>query len=112
MTKDQALSQIEKEFATAEHAKITGNDGMARVCARRAVGIATTFWLQTNPRQGWGVDAMSQLRFLALDDAMPQEVRDAAKRLTTKITEQFTSPFSTNPINDSKIIISHLMGQQ
>ena len=111
MTKDQALAQIEKEFATANHAQSIGNDGMVRVCTRRAAGVAIKFWLQTHLRQGWGVDAMSQLRSFALDDSMPQVVRDAAQQLTTKITEQFTSPFTTNPIDDANIIINHLMEQ-
>lgn len=109
MTKEQTVSQIEKEFATAAHAQKIGNDGMVRVCARRAAGVAITFWLQTNPRQRWGVDAMSQLRYLQLDESLPEDVRDAAKRLTTKVTEQFTSPFSTNPIEDANIVIDHLI---
>ena len=66
--------------------------------------------LESHPRSDWGMDAMSQLRNIQLDASMPQPVRDAAQRLTTKITGQFTSPFSTNPIEDSKIIINHLMG--
>ena len=109
MTKEQALAQIEKEFATARQAEKAGNDGMVRVCARRAAGVAIGFWLQTQLRAGWGIDAMSQLRSLQADDSFPPEVRDAAGRLTTKITEQFTSPFATNPVEDSKKITQHLL---
>ena len=109
MTKAEAQHQIEKELATVRHAEVIGNDGMARVCARRAAGVAISLWLQTNSRSGWGVNAMNQLRSLALDETMPQEIRDAAKRLTTKITEQFTSAFSTDSIEDAKIIINFLM---
>lgn len=109
MTNEQAQQLIEQELATARHAQTIGNDGMARVCARRAAGVAISFWLESNPRNGWGVDAMNQLRSLALDSATSQEVCDAAKRLTTKITEQFTSPFATDPINDAKTIINFLM---
>ncbi len=111
MTSNQALQQIEKEFATAHHAQSIGNDGMVRVCARRAAGAAISFWLQTNVRNGWGANAMTQLRNVQRDESLPLEVRDAAKRLTTKITEQFTSPFSTNPTADTKIIINHFMEQ-
>jgi hypothetical protein len=109
MTKAKALEAIEKEFTTANRAREAGNDGMVRVCARRAVGIAISHWLEQNPRQGWGADAMSQLRNLQNDESIPQNVHDAAIRLTTKITAQFTSPFSTDPIDDSKTIIHHLL---
>jgi hypothetical protein len=109
MTKEQATQQIEKEFSRAAHAREIGNEGMMRVCARRAAGIAIAHWLQSHPREDWGLDAMSQLRSLQLDDSIPRSVRDAAMRLITKITEQFAAPFSTHPIEDSKIIINHLM---
>lgn len=105
------MHQIEREFAIANHAQRIGNDGMVRVCARRAAGVAITFWLQSNARSSWGVDAMNQLRSLALEDSIPQDVREAAKRLSTKVTEQFTSPFSTTPLTDSKTIIHHFMEQ-
>jgi HEPN domain-containing protein len=109
MTSSQAKESIDKEFATGRYARSIGNDGMVRVCARRAAGIAISYWLEQNPRQGRGLDAMSLLRNLQNDESMPRNIRDAAMRLTTRITGQFTSPFSTDPIDDSKIIINHLL---
>ncbi len=109
MTRAQALEQIEKELTTATQARKAGNEGMVRVCARRAAGVAIAFWLERNPRQGWGVDAMNQLKKLQLDESMPKEIRDAALRLTTKVNRQFTTPFSTDPVEDSKIIVNHLL---
>jgi hypothetical protein len=35
---------VEQELATAEKAFKTGNDGRARVCARRAVALADEAW--------------------------------------------------------------------
>ena len=108
MTKEQAILQIEKEFTAASQAQAAGNDGMVRVCARRAAGVAIDLWLQSHSRLGWGINAMHQLRSLRLDERMPRDIRDAAERLTTKVTAAFTSSFPTNPIDDSKIIINHL----
>jgi len=109
MSKEEALRQIELEFVAAHEAKGIHNDGKVRVCARRAAGIAIRYWLQSNPTKDWGVDAMTQLRNLQLDESFPQRIRDAARRLTTAITEQFKSPFNTDPIEDSRIIIHQLM---
>lgn len=111
MTREGVLQKIEKELADAERARRTGNNGMVRVCARRAAGAAIAFWLQSNPRAGWGVDAMSQLQSLQMDTTLPQNIRDAAMRLTTRITHQFTSPFSADPAGDSREIIHHLLGE-
>jgi hypothetical protein len=109
VTKTQALDRIGKELSTARQARTTGNDGMVRVCARRAAGIAVSFWLEQNSRQGWGLDAMSQLKNLQSDESTPRGVRDAAMRLTARITEQFKSTFSTDPIADSETIINNLL---
>jgi hypothetical protein len=40
---------------------------------------------------------------------MPAEVREAAGRLTTRVTENFTSVHATNPLDDATIIIRHLL---
>jgi hypothetical protein len=110
MTREEALQSVEQEFATARQAAAMGNDGMARVCARRAAGAAIAFWLQTNERPGWRADAMSRIRHLEADASFPQEVREAAMRLMARVTPQFTPQYSTDPIEDSRIIIRHLIG--
>ena len=107
-TKEFYFDQIEHEFATAREAVRIGNDGQARVCARRAVGQAITWFLLKFPHNGWGTDAMGQIKKLQEDNSFPQEVRSASERLTTKITQQFTSPFSTDPLDDAAIIIEHI----
>jgi hypothetical protein len=106
--KEYYFEQIEKEFATAREALKAGNDGKARVCTRRAAGQAITWFLASHPRQGWGRDAMNQLLQLKDDASFPLEIRDAAVRLTTKISVRFTYPFTTNPIDDARLIINHI----
>ncbi|MFN0158679.1 MAG: hypothetical protein ACKVRP_11495 [Bacteroidota bacterium] len=111
MNLDETMRKIEKEFAAAAQAQRVGNDGMVRVCARRAAGAAIGFWLRSHPHPEWGVDAMTQLRNLQIDDSTVETVRHAAERLTTKITEQFKAPFATDPLADARLIITHLTGQ-
>ncbi len=110
MTKAETLQLVEQEFAAARQAAAAGNDGMARVCARRAAGAAIAFWLQLNERPGWGTDAMSRIRFLEADPAFPKDVREAAMRLTARVTPKFTPQYATDPIEDSATIIRHLLG--
>lgn len=106
---DETLKIIRKELDTAESSARAGNHGMARVCARRASGAAIAFWLKTNPRSGWGIDTMNRLRALQHDNSMPLHVQEAVSRLTSKVTPQFTSPGSSNPIADSRVIILQLL---
>ena len=102
------FEQIEKEFSTAREAMEIGNAGKARVCARRAAGQAITWFLETHVRPRWGSDALSQLTHLKDEQAFPEEIRNAAIRLTTKVSDRFTYPFTAEPIEDARLIIKHI----
>ncbi len=101
---------IEQELAAAQVAQQDGNDGKARVCARRAVALATEAWLARLPMPLWHGDAMAQLRHIQQNESFPLLIRKAAERLSTPVTRQHTAPFTTDPIADAKLIISHLSG--
>ena len=109
MTREHAIEQIEKEFTTADRALAAGNEGMARVCARRVAGIAIAFWLEQSPDKSWGIDAMSRLRHLHMELSVPADVRDAARNLTAKVTGQFSSSPPADAISDSRVIVNHLL---
>ena len=105
------LEQIEKELAMAEAALREANEGKARVCARRAVALAAEASLERFPRPSWRGDAMNQLRQIQQEESFPLPIRQAAERLSTKITQRDTAPFTSNPIADAKLIIAYLMAK-
>jgi uncharacterized protein (UPF0147 family) len=102
------LVLIEQELAEAEEAIKIGNDGKARVCARRAVALADDAWLGTRSNQPFRGDAMAHLRRIQQDLSMPLPIREAAERLCTAITRKDSGPFTTEPIGDARIIIAYL----
>jgi hypothetical protein len=101
---------IEQELAAAQAAQQEGNDGKARVCARRAVALATDVWFARLPMPLWRGDAMAQLREIQQNASFPLPIRQAAERLSTPVIRQHTAPFTTDPIADAKLIITHLSG--
>ncbi len=110
--------QIEKELATAEAALRDANEGKARVCAppsaavaasRRAVALAAEASLERLPRPGGHGDAMHHLRQIQQEESFPLPIRQAAERLSTKITQRDRAPFTSNPIADAKLIIAYLI---
>ncbi len=107
---EQVLDRIRKEFDRAEEARKAGNLGMLRVCARRAAGMAITGWLDTHPRRGWGIDAVTQLQHLQAEETAPRDVRQAAQRLTARVNVDFQHPFQNDPVEDSQLIINWLLG--
>jgi hypothetical protein len=97
---------IEQELNAAEAAQERGNDGKARVCARRAVAQAAEAWRHSRL---WRGDAMAYLRNIQRDISFPLPVREAAERLSTPVTHQHTTPFTVDPVADAKLIIAHLV---
>lgn len=105
LSKDFYLENIEKELTAGRQALAMGNDGKARVCARRAAGQAVTWYLSKHPNPKWGRDAVSQLKCLKDDPEFSLVCREAATRLTTKVSDQFIYPFATDPLEDANIVI-------
>ena len=106
------MEQIEKELATAEAALRDANEGKARVCARRAVALAAEASLARAPWPGGRGDAMHHLRRIQQEESFPLPVRQAAERLSTKITQRDAAPFTSDPVADAKLIIAHLLSAE
>ena len=55
---------------------------------------------------------MHQLRQIQQEESFPLLIRQAAERLSTKITQRDTAPFTSNPIADAKLIIAYLISTE
>jgi HEPN domain-containing protein len=108
MTVDQLLQQADIELQRARDALEVGNDGRARTAARRAAGNALTALKQRFQDRNYGDDVMRQLRNLMDDITVPPDVREAAEHLQARITEQFTSAFSSDPVEDAVTILKYV----
>ncbi len=101
---------VDQELARGDEAFSAGNAGKARVCARRAIGLLIDgLWTPTSHTAPWPRDTLHKLRQIHEDEAFSLEVRQAAQRLTTKVTQQDTMPFPTDPMADARLVIRHLM---
>ena len=100
--------RIEHELDAAEIAQAEENPGRARVCARRAAGLAIRAHYQRQDGPGWTGDAMKQLVRLRADQDVPLKVRQAAVRLTTKVDLDHPLPFDDDPVEDARKIIHYV----
>lgn len=107
-SREYFLERIEHEFSVARAARRQGNSGKVRVCARRAAGEAISWYLTRYPKQGWGTDAVTRLNRLKEDPSFSMEAREAAERLTKRISERFEYESSGDPMKDADIIIHHI----
>ncbi len=82
------------------------------MCVRRAAGIAIREWYKRRAGSGWRGDSMKRLQRLQSDRLVPEEVRAAARRLTTRVDFDHTLPFEDDPIEDARGIVEFTGGAE
>jgi len=107
-SREYYLGKIRQEISIARESVDIGNEGKVRVCARRAAGWAIQWFVSRNARPDWRTDAMSQLKHLQGDESFSGDVREAARRLSTRISDRFEYSPSADPIEDAIIIINEI----
>ncbi len=85
-------ADIKAEFERAGRARLRGNEGQARVCARRAAGIAAREYLVRQGRVVRTPSAFDLLELVAADVDVPASVRESAARLILRVDEEFRLP--------------------
>lgn len=101
--------RYEKELADANSARERGNEGMARVCARRAAGAAAGEYLR---RQGFHTPAPAydRLAILASDPAYAPEIQELAGRFLVRLTPDHQLPIDTDLLADARRLAEILLG--
>ncbi len=100
------LSAWQVEYERIASALTEGNQGKARVCARRAVGA---WMMEKFPQYAeiQGNDAMKIIRALSTDVQQPQDVQLAAERLAGGLRAELQGGVvSDNPRADVDTIIA------
>ena len=88
----------------AEASRRRGNEGRARVCARRAAGAALARHWSAGPQ----ANAFQLLQRAAADAGFPPALRQAAQRLTVRVTEAHTLPHDEDPLDDARALLAWL----
>ena len=103
------IADITAELHMAAAARFGGNEGKARVCARRAAGWAIRGWRE---RQGIGQRGQSAYRHLqgtALDWSLPAHIRAAAAHLILRIGEDHELPVDADVLDDARVLVNFFL---
>lgn len=104
-------AELRREFERAETARARGNEGQARVCARRAAGIAAREYLTRRGHPLRTPSANDLLSHLAADPHLPPDLRQAAVNLTLRVTEEFTLPVEADLLAEARRLCRGLVGE-
>lgn len=101
--------EVKRELALAKAARHRGQEGRARVCARRAAGVAARIYLERHGLSLRGTSVLDRLREL---DAQP-ELDPAWKRrialLLLRVDPNFKLPEGTDLIAEAEALCQELL---
>ena len=100
--------ELQKEFEKAQQARINKNEGQARVCARRAAGIAIREYLTRDGARVPSMSAYDLLNLLMEDPLIPADMKLIADHLTVRVTEEFNLPIDADLIAEARILCNWL----
>ena len=104
-------SKSEIEFERAEAARARGNEGQARVCARRAAGIAIREYYARRGRFVRTPSAYDLLKMFAEEPQLPTELKQAAAYLTLRVTEEFKLPIEVDLLDEARKLFDGLLAE-
>ena len=101
--------QLQKEFEAAERARAKGNEGQARVCARRAAGIAIRVYLTRQGIRPPSPSAVDLLNLLKDDPLLSPDLKLIVDHLTLRVTEEFKLPIEADLVAEAKTLCEKLL---
>lgn len=102
-------SEIETEFARATQARQRNNEGQARVCARRAAGIAVREYLSRRGIRPPSTSAYDLLNLVKEDPEFPTDLKPMAEHLTIRVNEEFKLPVDVDLVAEAKEFCDRLL---
>ncbi len=103
---------IEAEFEKAGQARARGNEGQARVCARRAAGIAIREYLSRRGIRPPSTSAYDLLNLIKDDPLLSPDLKLIADHLTVRVNEEFKLPINVDLLAEAKDFCDRLLSER
>ena len=102
-------TEVKAEIEKARQARARGNEGQARVCARRAAGIAVREHLARQGIRPRSTSAYDLLNLLKDDPKLSPHLKVIAEHLTLRVTEEFKLPVDADLVAEAKTFCEELL---
>ena len=106
------LPTLQIEFDRAAQARAKGNEGQARVCARRAAGIAIREYFTRSGVRIPTASAYDLLNMLKEDADLPAEMKAIVGHLTARVTEEFKLPVDADLVAEARLLCEQLLNKK
>jgi len=106
----EVKDRIQAELQQAHAARESGNEGRARVCARRAAGIAVQAYFDHMqvPYPAGSKNALDFLTRLRGLDQAPAEIHEIAGHLLTRVNPDYQLPIQADLLAETEVLVSRI----
>ncbi len=109
MFREEFVRKIEAEMLAARQARTSGNEGRARVCARRAAGHAIRGYREAIGLTNRDHSAYFLLHWIASLADVDHALRASAERLAARVTPEHELPHPQDPLADADLLTEGLL---
>lgn len=104
--------KITQELVSASEGRNNGNEGLARVCSRRAVGWAIQAYYQNNGLDLQTTSALECIKFMYSDQETPRKTKKVLGYFLQRVVKDSTDGESYWPVDVDLIIESRWLIKQ
>lgn len=97
------------ELAQAENARSSGNEGMARVCARRAAGIIIGEYFARLGIRDFDPSAYERIKHLRFSSDSSKDVQEIADHLMQRVNTDYDLPIDVDLIAEARQLADTLL---
>jgi hypothetical protein len=101
--------QLDTEFTQADSARSMGNEGRARVCCRRAAGIAIREYLSRRRVPVPDKSAVDLINRLTEMPEIQPKLKGICVHLTMRVSEEFKLPVDVDLVEETRQLCSALL---
>jgi hypothetical protein len=101
--------KLNTEFDLAASAQAQGNEGRARVCARRAAGVAIREYFIRRGISPHSSSAYDLLTRLTESPEIAPDLKQICIHLTMRVTDEFKLPVNVDLVDESRNLCSALL---
>jgi HEPN domain-containing protein len=104
------LTRVERELRLAKKSRAEGNEGRARVCARRAAGLVVAEYLRRRGELSPERTALGRLKALRNRPEVSPRARWVAEHMTATVTMDNELPVDADLIAEARRLAQELLG--
>jgi hypothetical protein len=103
--------RFDQELRQAEAARKKGNEGMARVCTRRAAGIVVGEYFRRKDIKQNGSSAYDHLKQLREVPGIPESARTTADKFLQRVNFDHNLPGDIDLITEARLLAQELLSE-